>query len=168
MYDDCLFKFLLVSLSKKIMTRLEKCKLAIEKGIIYNPETGKIFGLSGNEIGTKHKSGYIKISLWLENKCCILCAHQFAWYWINKECVDYIDHINGIKDDNRICNLRSVTHQQNQHNRKTNKGYCFCKKGNKYRTTIKLNYKTINIGYFNTEQEARNAYLEAKEKYHLI
>jgi hypothetical protein len=148
------------------MTREEKCKLAIEKGIVYNPETGKIFGLNGNEIGTKHKSGYIKISLWVENKCCILCAHQFAWYWVNKECVDYIDHVNGIKDDNRICNLRIVTHQQNHWNRTKAKGYYFSKSHNKFHSQININGVVKFLGHFNTEDEARIAYIKAKEIYH--
>jgi hypothetical protein len=150
------------------MTREERIKLAIEKGYTYDEVSGKIYGVRGSEIKSKSTQGYINILIYFDKKNYSLLGHQFAYYHKYKKVVDCIDHINGIKDDNRICNLRSVTQQQNQHNRKTNKGYCFCKKSNKYKTTIKLNYKTIHIGCFNTEQEARNAYLEAKEKYHLI
>jgi hypothetical protein len=150
------------------MTREEKCKLAIEKGYTYNPETGKIYSRFGKEIIGKNAYGYIQIQLYLDNKKYKLFGHQFAWYYINKECVDCLDHINGIKDDNRICNLRNVTYQQNQMNMIKAKGYYFDKQINKWRGHIRINYKKTHLGLFETEEDARNAYIEAKEKYHII
>jgi len=145
------------------MTREEKCKLAIEMGYTYNPETGKVYGVKGKEIISKHKEGYIHI----KNSKFQLRGHQFAWYWVNKEIVNCIDHINGIRDDNRICNLRSVTHQQNLFNTKA-KGYTWRKRDNKWQSQINLNNKYIHLGLFDTEEEARNAYITAKEKYHIL
>ena len=148
------------------MTRLDKCKLAIERGITYNPETGKIYGVRGKEITAKTIKGYIVIKLKFNGKYIDLKAHQLAWYYVNKEIVEALDHINGVKDDNRICNLRSVTHQENQFNRTTAKGYYWNKTANKWLSQIQLNSKKINLGLFKTEEEAREAYLKAKEKYH--
>jgi len=79
-----------------------------------------------------------------------------------------IDHINGHKDDNRIANLRNVTHQQNHCNRTTAKGYYFNKKLNKYQAQIYTNGKTVHLGLFVLEADAHNAYLEAKKIYHII
>ena len=149
------------------MTREERCKLGIEKGILYNPETGKVTSKFGREYYKKHK-GYIRIQMITNKKTYYIFAHQFAWYWINKECIESIDHINGIRDDNRICNLRSVTNQENHMNRTKAKGYTFNKVSNKWHSTICINYKKIYLGCFNTEEEARAAYLKAKEKYHII
>jgi hypothetical protein len=146
------------------MTREEKCKLAIEMGYKYEPETGEIFGIRGKKINTKYKEGYI----YMNNSKFQLRGHQFAWYWVHKECTEEIDHINGVKDDNRIINLRSVTHQQNMWNRKNDKGYWFRKDTQKYQAKIQVNGKIKCIGHFNTEQEAHQAYLNAKEKYHII
>ena len=98
------------------MTREEKCQLAIEKGYTYNPETGQIIGVHGKEIKSKDVKGYIIISLKLNNKQFLLKGHQFAWYIINKECVLCLDHINRIKHDNRLINLRSVTNKENTKN----------------------------------------------------
>ena len=78
-----------------------------------------------------------------------------------------IDHINHNTLDNRKCNLRIVTSQENNFNRRC-KGYCWNKKANKWKAYIYLDYKSIHLGYFNTEEEARSSYLEAKEKYHNI
>ena len=149
------------------MTREQKCKLAIERGYTYDPETGLIYNRFGKIVGRNH-FGYIKIALYLNKKQYNLMAHQFAWYFINKECVEQLDHINGIKDDNRICNLRTVTCQQNSFNRTTAKGYSFKAKKNKYESSIVLNNKYIYLGLFNTEEEARQAYLAAKQIYHVI
>ena len=150
------------------MTREERCKLAIERGFTYNSETGFIYNRYGKISKSNNKYGYIQIGIALNKKMYILAGHQFAWYWVYKKCVEQLDHINGIRDDNRICNLRSVTRNQNQWNRNTAKGYYFDKNANKYRADIRLNNKVIYLGLYHSEQEARNAYLQAKEKYHVI
>jgi hypothetical protein len=149
------------------MTREERCKLAIERGYTYEPETGLIYSRYGKTSKPLNR-GYISIGLVLNEKTYRIQGHQFAWYLINKECVEQIDHINGIRNDNRIENLRSVTRNQNQWNRLTVKGYTWDKRINKWKAHIKLTGKKIHLGYFNTEEEARNAYLAAKQIYHVI
>jgi hypothetical protein len=108
------------------MTREQKCQLAIEKGYTYNPETGKIFNRFGKEMNSKHISKYnndetkhyITLKIYYDKtKYVQIYGHQFAWYWVNKECVKSLDHINRIKNDNRIINLRSVSHLENCKNR---------------------------------------------------
>ena len=78
-----------------------------------------------------------------------------------------IDHINCNKSDNRLSNLRNVTHQHNQFNQKA-KGYSFHKPLNKYITQIQIDRKLKNLGYFNTKWEARICYLLHKKHYHKI
>ena len=78
-----------------------------------------------------------------------------------------IDHINCDRGDNNISNLRVVTNQQNQFNTRA-KGYTWHKTNKKWKAQIQINTKRIHLGHFDTEEEARNAYLEAKKKYHII
>jgi hypothetical protein len=78
-----------------------------------------------------------------------------------------IDHIDRDKTNNKLSNLRLVTFQQNLFNTDA-KGYCWVKHAKKWRAKIQVNKKTIYLGYFNTELEARAAYLSAKEKLHII
>ena len=148
------------------MTREEKIKLAIEKGYTYDEVTGKIFNRFGKEIKGTTKD-YIVFNIYKNNKTFKVIGHQFAWYYINKECVTCIDHINGIKDDNRICNLRSITQQKNCFNKKSI-GVSYRKDRSKYSAYIYLNNKKINLGSYITKQEAINIYLESKKIYHII
>lgn len=76
-----------------------------------------------------------------------------------------IDHINGDGLDNRKCNLRFCSHQENSRNSPKNwrgtskyKGVGLCKRRKKWRARIKLNNKQVEIGCYNTEIEAATAY----------
>ena len=82
------------------------------------------------------------------------------------------DHINSIRTDNRLENLQYITPQQNCQKRKTMKGrnvkgYSLTKYG-KYEAYIKVDYKSFNLGAYDTEEEARQVYIDAKLKYHNI
>ena len=82
------------------------------------------------------------------------------------------DHINSIRTDNRLENLQYITPQQNIQKRKTKdgrnvKGYYLTKYG-KYHAQIKLDSKAFNLGTYDTEEEARQAYIDGKLKYHNI
>lgn len=150
------------------MERKEKCELAIKKGYTYNPDTGQVNGPRGNEIIGKDNKGYIRIQLYVNKKPYHLLAHQFAFYFIYGKIVDYIDHIDNNPLNNQIKNLRPVNHQQNMWNQKKSKGYSWNRDNNKWMARISINGKIKYLGYFDTEEDARAAYLQAKEKYHKI
>lgn len=83
-----------------------------------------------------------------------------------------IDHINGIRSDNRICNLRLVDCKENAKNQRKNKrnknafgGVFFNKQKKKYVSRIKVNGKSIFLGYFNLIDDAIAARKEANKKY---
>jgi hypothetical protein len=80
----------------------------------------------------------------------------------------FVDHINGNKLDNRRENLRIVTNQQNQWNQTRAKGYYWNAERNKWQVTIVVNKKNIFLGRFDTEEQARQAYLNAKQELHKI
>jgi hypothetical protein len=80
----------------------------------------------------------------------------------------YIDHKNHDTLDNRKCNLRFCTNQQNQYNSRNTKGRVLSKgvykthnKTNPYRAVYMYLGKTKNLGYFKTPKEAQDKYIEA-------
>jgi len=148
------------------MNREEKIKYALNKGITCNINTGKIYGIDGNIITRKHKQGYITIGVRGDDKKSFnILGHQFVYYCAYNKIVELIDHINGIKDDNRIINLREGNDGLNHQNRLDVKGYR--KVGNRYQSRIKINRKEIYLGSFLTIEEAQEAYIDAKKIYHI-
>lgn len=95
-----------------------------------------------------------------------IVAYTFLGLDINNPKID-IDHIDMNKTNNYWLNLRIVTHQQNLFNSKA-KGYSYHKHKRKFEAKIGLNGKDIYLGAFEKEEDARDAYLEAKKKYHII
>jgi len=82
------------------------------------------------------------------------------------------DHINSIRTDNRLENLQYITPQQNTQkikmiNGRDVKGYSLTKYGT-YRASITVDYKKISLGCYDTEEEARQVYVDAKLKYHNV
>ena len=84
-----------------------------------------------------------------------------------------VDHINHIPLDNRRSNLRLASRQQNVHNvgiRRNNtsgyKGVSFDKERSKWKAQIKINYRNVLLGRFDTPEEAHQAYCEAARKLH--
>lgn len=151
------------------MTRLEKCLLAKKLGFTYEEISGKITTPTGLILSKKTKNGYLMLTLRNTNrKIFYLYAHQYG-YWVKyNKIVDFIDHIDKEKTNNAIINLRSVTKSENAMNMSNVNGYYFCKRSKKYISIIMVNYKNKQLGSFNTEIEARNCYLENKNKYHII
>ena len=77
-----------------------------------------------------------------------------------------IDHIDGNSANNKVSNLRIVTASENQHNRRTAKGYYFNKQTGRWQTKLVAGGENIFLGEYDTETEARTAYLEGKAIYH--
>lgn len=104
------------------------------------------------------KKGYVRISL--DKR--FIYAHRAAWimhYGVYPSFT--IDHINGIKDDNRICNLREASFCENNQNKKiisTNtsgvKGVSYDKNQKKWRATIIKNGITCYRKRFDSLEEA--------------
>tara|TARA_R110000744_G_scaffold347399_1_gene452939 strand:+ start:37 stop:507 length:471 start_codon:yes stop_codon:yes gene_type:complete len=80
-----------------------------------------------------------------------------------------IDHINGNRQDNRIENLRLVTHRENMRNRVNNTvGFNYLKSGKGWSAFINVDHKNIRLGCYDNMLDARAAHLRAKKKYHII
>lgn len=142
--------------------RKMKCELALKLGFKYNAENGDIICPTGKIATKKTKNGYVMLTLRSPLNAYYLYAHQFAWFVIHRNCVTTIDHINSVKTDNRINNLRAVTKSVNALNVKSTKGVFFCKRSKKYIATVTDNYKRKQLGSFDTFDEASEKYKQYK------
>ena len=124
----------------------------------YDPILGEI-SKGERRVGTLRKDGYRSVTA--SGK--VILEHRLAWFLMCGEWPDsQIDHINGIRDDNRWANLRKVTPQQNQFNtgiRKDNSTGCkgVSKRGNHYRAYIYKDGKQVFLGNFKTLESAAEA-----------
>jgi hypothetical protein len=144
----------------------------------YDPETGKFsrrVGVSsmaraGSEPGCLRSNGYRSIDIDGRRHS----AHRLAWLYVHGAFPSgQIDHINGIKTDNRITNLRDVSHAINQQNRwrapKTNlsSGLLGVSKDKaRWKAQIKVGGSIRYLGSYKTPEAAHQAYLDAKRELH--
>lgn len=125
----------------------------------------------GKPVGSYTTKGYILITI----DGCTYRAHRIAWLIVNGSWPqDQIDHINGIRDDNRISNLREAKNPCNQENqrkaRSDNKigllGVIWNKQCNKFQAHIVVKGKQRHLGYFLDANDAHSAYVSAKRLLH--
>ena len=141
----------------------------------YDPETGIVtraipMGMGnrfkvGSKVGT-YCNGYLTVRI--NNKNTRL--HRLIWKLVYNDEPEQIDHINGIRDDNRLCNLRAVTNSVNSKNVKlkaNNKTGHFgvSYESNAWRARITVDGKKIHLGRFKTKEEAVNARKKAESIY---
>lgn len=143
----------------------------------YDPETGLLTWLASNE---RHKAGDVACRMVSTGyrvtslNCLVLRAHRVAFcWWHGAWPTDLIDHINGVKNDNRIANLRQVNQAENVQNilrlRATNtSGFVGAKpKGKRWEANIAAyGSGSKYLGVYDTPEEAHEAYMAAKRRLH--
>lgn len=123
----------------------------------------------GGKIAGSDRHGYWVIRV--ESHLC--AAHRLAWLYVHGHWPSgYVDHINGDSLDNRIANLRDVSHVVNMQNQRSatahsQTGLLGCHpQGNKFQAEIKVDGRIKYLGIFKTAQEGHEAYLKAKRLLH--
>lgn len=128
------------------VTRLHELFDYDDKTGVLTRKTGK---WKGRKAGTLRK-GYVIVYLDRQFRL----AHRIIWAMHNGRWPENeIDHINRIKDDNRIENLRPATHAQNCQNR-NGKGVCWHKATKKWNAYVFIKRKRIDLGLFTNIDDA--------------
>lgn len=161
------------------MADLELIKSMVFDRLSYNSETGDISWKKARckaRIGSVSRSldvsGYVQVNI---GSGIVLKGHRVAWLFVYGEWPNgHIDHINGVRDDNRACNLRVVTNAINCQNKRkplpSNKsgflGVSWDKRVNKWLAACMLDRKQYRAGHFEDPAEAHRAYVQLKRKLH--
>lgn len=152
----------------------------LKKQVSYDPFTGVLTRISkpfrlkavlGPIKGSAKKEGHLRVTINGVEKY----FHQIAWflhygYWSDK----IIDHKDGDPTNNRINNLREVTKIGNLHNQR--KAHHHSKSGllgahyradkKKFESAITTDGVKVRLGYFDTAEDAHQAYVQAKRIKH--
>lgn len=140
----------------------------LKEYLSYDAEAGKFTWLksscnrplAGRIAGGKMTHGYVCVAIFGKR----FLAHRLAWAFVYNEWpTGEIDHINRIRDDNRLVNLRRATRQQNASNSPTHKRNKLGVKGvgkkrNKYLARLWNGERDVVLGRFNTIEEAKACY----------
>ncbi len=137
-------------------------------GVFVRKVTTNHMSKEGTVAGTKNARGYLVICV--EQK--LYLAHRLAWLYVYGKWPELnIDHIDGVKTNNAIKNLRDVSQEENirnihaspPHNKVGFMGVY--KNRNKFTAKITRGGVRHNLGIFLTPEEAGKAYVEAKRKF---
>lgn len=124
---------------------------------------------AGTVAGTPNPQGYLRIRI---NNHAYL-AHRLAWLYVHGVWPKAdIDHISGLKADNRIANLRQATRRQNNLNASKRvdntsgvKGVCWDTECQKWAAYIRVHNRQIKLGRFTVFAAAVRARRAAEEKH---
>lgn len=142
----------------------------------YDPDTGvfvRIAKARGAKVGKSSwaDNGHGHIRMTVDGVQYV--AHRLAWFYVHGVWpIKFLDHINGNRQDNRICNLRECDDELNQQNRHAAPSHSSTRligatpHQGRFRAQIRVKKKLIRLGCFDTAEEAHAAYLKAKRELH--
>lgn len=142
----------------------------------YDPETGEFrwketrrARKKGKVAGSICSGGYLQVCV----DATLYMAQRLAWLYMTGEWPEFlIDHIDGVRSNNRFVNLRQATNAQNLQNLRASYStnqlglLGVCKAGNRFMANITVDQKRYHLGSFDNPEEAHEAYLAAKRKLH--
>lgn len=139
--------------------------------LYYNPETGAFVWKvrtggrtgEGKAAGSTRRDGYHQVII----RGRPYLSHRLAWIYMTGEWPSsFIDHKDGIRNNNQWANLRLATRAQNGQNMRIKrvtasglKGVTPVSKSNKFQARIRADGKSRNLGCFDTAEEAHEAYM---------
>jgi hypothetical protein len=137
----------------------------------YNPSTGVITWKTGRRAGLEvsrfaNKNGLERTQLKLNGKNQTFTYARVCWFLhYGEDLPDFIDHIDGDCTNHRIENLRPCSKSTNGMNRfgvekrkhALPKNVYIHKGGPRYRVSVRVNYKTVSGGVYDTVAEAEAA-----------
>jgi hypothetical protein len=122
----------------------------------------------GDTVGSTRKDGYVTIGI--DKKKYL--AHRLIWLYVYGKYPDnLIDHKDGNKSNNRLDNLRDCTNLQNLQSKRLHplntsgyRGVTYFESIDRWRARICYDYKMLELGFFETPEQASDAYEDYAKK----
>lgn len=162
------------------MAKVELTAQRLRELLYYDPDTGlftwRVARGSGGRIpagavaGSRIGDGYLRLkSEGVQYKLHRVAVLYMTGHWPAEQ----VDHINGVRDDNRWSNLRCVGCTFNlQNQRRAHPGSASGllgvsrRRDGRWKALITVNYVTRSLGTFSTPEDAHAAYINAKRLLH--
>lgn len=146
---------------------------------LFSYADGQLFWLNPNKpnrVKTGDRAGCISSTTGYRHltvDCERFMEHQVVFLWHHGWIPEEVDHINGVRDDNRIENLRPATKQTNKYNAKKRRdnpsgvrNVGFDSQRKKWRVSVRANGVVRYAGRFDDLELAELVAIEARDKYH--
>jgi hypothetical protein len=118
-----------------------------------------------------HKTGHGYVKARVDGK--LIPAHRLVWLWHNEKLPELIDHINGVRHDNRIENLRACTEAENARNKSKplnnttgHKNVIWSKQNSNFNVQLTVNKRKMHLGVFDDIELAALVAEEARDKFY--
>lgn len=134
----------------------------------FTPGKGRVVGATA---GCVSKVGYIVIRV----DCDLYQAHRLVMFYLTGKWPEHdVDHINGVRTDNSLDNLRNATRGENLQNQRSAKpfnrsgllGVIWSNQAEKWIARVTHKGKQHHCGTFDTPEEAHAAYVAKKRQIH--
>lgn len=143
---------------------------------VYDPTTGWLTNKItrnpnariGDRAGTIRYNGYRQVAI----AGSIYLEHRIIWMYVYGYFPEEVDHKNGVRDDNKLTNLRACTCSQNRKNSARDvgtsglRGVSPNKSATRWRARIWVDGTEFSLGEYDSPKEARLVYLTAAEQTH--
>jgi hypothetical protein len=153
----------------------------VKRALDYDPDTGRMTWrvrddvpaswntrYAGKPAGRIARNGYHEVAIGAR----LYGAHRLAWAIVHGEMPSaQIDHINRDPSDNRLVNLRAATQVENcqntgKHSNNTSGFKGVHQHSGRWQARIRVNGRRLWLGYFETAEEAGDAYERAAREHH--
>jgi hypothetical protein len=150
----------------------------VKRLFYYDSDSGVLLWRKGNggnvkpwqQVHAKNGHGYYTVKVHGKS----YLAHRLIWLYVHGVMpTGDIDHKNRIRNDNRLCNLRTASRTDNcqnislpRHNKSGHIGVSWMKSHNAWTVYVKVDKKNKWLGYYKDLDEAIAARKAGEEKYY--
>lgn len=167
-----------MTLSKRALAKQALTQERLRELVRYDPDSGHFYRLKKASISShdfdpaKPAGGIDTQGYWhVRVDSCQYKAHHLAWFYVHGYWPALLDHKDGARSNNRIGNLREATATINAQNVRTSRREGIPlgvqpRPNGTFSARVHIKGRLVQVGTYNTAEEAHAAYVAAKRVLH--